>query len=212
MAHLSIPSSQILQLIHLHLLSNGLSRTSQLLQEESSVGLPGSTVNLSVLTNVGRWGDVLTSLNRLDAEVYDAIPATLIAEIKEMTILELSEADPNLSMQIYDRLIDDDLQPVDGKDDKDFEKKSIFTTKSINRMRDSFTSSVKFSDSGETRDQRRARIGEELEIYVKTAQDDKLLMLLRQSLLWQVHTNTLPKALETKVRRLLEETTSLTKE
>ncbi|GMH79164.1 hypothetical protein TL16_g08054 [Triparma laevis f. inornata] len=190
-------------MIHLHLLSNGLSRTSQLLQEESSVGLPGSTVNLSVLTNVGRWGDVLTSLNRLDAEVYDAIPATLIAEVKEMTILELSEADPNLSMQIYDRLIDDDLQPIDGKDDKDSGKKSIFTTKSINRMRDSFTSSVKFSDSGETRDQRRARIGEELEIYVKTAQDDKLLMLLRQSLLWQVHTNTLPKALETKVRRLL---------
>ena len=111
MAHLSIPSSQILQLIHLHLLSNGLSVTSQTLQEESNVGLPGSTVGLSVLTNVGRWGDVLTSLNRLDEEIYNSIPKALIAEVKEMTILELSEQDPNLSMQIYDRLIDDELEP-----------------------------------------------------------------------------------------------------
>ena len=52
------------------------------------------------MTNVGRWGDVLTSLNRLDKEIYSTIPQDVIAEVKEMTILELSEADPNLSMQV----------------------------------------------------------------------------------------------------------------
>ena len=41
-------------------------------------------------------------------------------------------------------------------------------------MRNSFNGIVKFSDKGETRDQRRARIGAELENYVKTAQDDKV--------------------------------------
>lgn len=103
---LSIPSCQILSLIHHHLAESSLLNTCRTLRQESGVACMGLTPhlhsNLKDRARNGQWGDVLEILTFIDFKsiATDTITGEtgsrrksdliLVAEIHEMCILELA--------------------------------------------------------------------------------------------------------------------------
>jgi len=177
---ISFPSSSLLQLIHLHLLSNGYTKASHALQEESNVGLPCAVHPIRMSCKGGRWGDVLNDLNRLDEKVMDAIPEDLLREVKEMTVLELCEVDQKISMLAF-RALDNGENIFSGE-----------ARVRVDRALQSASSVSYGSKSSVTKQSRRDAIGKRLEKYVPTAPMDRLTALITQALQWQRHTGTLP--------------------
>jgi len=115
--HLAIESADILRLIMAHLTECGLHDSCRALRQESGVGAAGinhgTTGLLRAWTRDGRWGDVLECLGGLDAERSGlGLAVELIADVHEMSILELADGgDIELAFAAL-RLCSDDLDEV----------------------------------------------------------------------------------------------------
>ena len=126
-----LDSADMLRLIGAHLTECGLSEAARALREESGVGAAGCTravhSNLKAWASRGEWGNILESLSTLDKARCQKVMAPtkngstsspadtleiLMAEVHEMTILELAEAGDIRLAYASLRVVEDDLDKL----------------------------------------------------------------------------------------------------
>ena len=129
---ITLEATDMLRLIGAHLTECGLTQAARALREESGVGAAGCTravhSNLKAWALRGEWGNILESLATLDKTRCQKVMAPsltnsittsnssslelLMAEVHEMTILELAEAgDIRLAFATL-RVVEDDLDKI----------------------------------------------------------------------------------------------------
>jgi WD40 repeat-containing protein SMU1 len=190
----SIPSPSILHLISLHLLSLGLTNTATQLQSESGVGLPCSVLPVKELCRKGSWGEVLAAINRLDKTLVEQVPADVILDVQEMTVLELLESSEMEMAKLMIRSFD---SSGDGAFEGERKQRIDMAFVSNREMADGGAAqSARFYGTSAnptlTKQQRRDYVGTVLAEYVPTAPEDRLVTLLNQAVKWQQYTGTLP--------------------
>lgn len=186
---LRFPSSSVLQLISLHLISCGYTGAADALQAESRVGLPGTVQPIKQSCSHGRWGQVLQDINRLDEAVLDRIPDALLLEVKEMAVLEMCEVDRAAALLCY-RALDNGRGIFRGE-----QKSRVDRAVGIDGA--SAPSQVCYGSVGKktaSMQDRRDDIGNRLGRHVPTAPEGRLMSLIGQAMQWQRHTGTIPVA------------------
>ena len=122
---ITLEASDTLRLILTHFTECGLPEAARALRQESGVGAAGCTRNvhssLKAWALRGEWGNILESLATLDKARCQKVMAPsatsisleiLMAEVHEMTILELAEAgDIRLAFATL-RVVEDDLDKI----------------------------------------------------------------------------------------------------
>jgi len=181
----------VIELIQLHLLSLGLTTSAMALNKESNVGLSCSILPLQQLAHTGAWGEVLTSLDRLDVAKRAALPPDLILDVQEMTVLELIESGDLQMAKLA-------IRALDGGDNIFIEERkqridtAFVSLKEIQDSQQSATFYGTITNPSYTKQLRRDAIGQDLASHVPVAPTDRLVTLLTQSIKWQKHTGTLP--------------------
>jgi WD40 repeat-containing protein SMU1 len=134
---MEVPSADVVRLVEAHLLESGLQESVRALQNESGIKMSGQLVkNYAFHASAGNWGAVLESLSYVDPNLVVVVPGDddednndetstrpktqschlreLIAEVHEMTILELAEAgDLALAYATY-RVVQKELEKSDA--------------------------------------------------------------------------------------------------
>ena len=189
---LTITTPATLELIHLHLLSLGLSSSALALQKETGLGLTCSVLPLGQLCRKGKWGEVLKALDRLDGEtVRRSIPTDLVLDVREMTVLELLEAGDVKMAKLALRAFDGGEGGFEGERKGRIDRAFVAGEK---EMKEGDGAGFYGTEGrpGMTKQGRREEIGEALSDLVPAAPVDRLATLLAQAVKWQTHTGTLP--------------------
>lgn len=205
---LSIESADVLRLIQAHLTECGLHQSCRAIQQES--GVLGAGVlhsNWKTWATNGDWGAVLDSLSTIETS---RLPATLLADVYEMAILELGENNEMELAYATHRMATDLLDHQQKNEGNASKKKKRRNDLGIPRSRvveqrlaalaalRGRRSTNKqqplppnyYGESTKTR--LRENIGKRLSETVSLIPQSRLVSLLQQSVKWQSHTGQLP--------------------
>lgn len=183
-----IESSDILRLIQHHLTECGLHESCRMLREESGVGAMATFSNLRSLAMSGRWGEVLSALSILDRR-KNLLSPDLLADVHEMTILELAEVGEVEIAYAALRLVSTDEI---GNKFSSIERR-IQAADSIRKQEQHAGLPIDYyGKDNVSRQRRRDDIAKRLAESIPMAPRGRLLTLLQQSVKWQAHTGQLP--------------------
>ena len=184
---LSVPKSRLIQLIHLHLVENGLYEASRALQIESGIGLAGCSKSMLVsleqmVRSGGQWGSVLKLLDTMD----DIIPPELMQKVYEMCISELMDVGEKELAQATFQIISDSFRS-NHKDDDESEEW-------MTRMEQLLSSSSSTADmkNNHGTQEKRNKLAQELKRIIPLTPENRFVSLVQQSLKWQSYTGQLP--------------------
>lgn len=229
----SVSSADVLRLIQAHLTECGLHQTVRTLQRESGVGLAASFAHQQQQWKqqaaTGQWDAVLRGLSVLDKDRCH-LPASLLAAVHEMAILELAElGEWQTAFAVFRLLQQDDDMASAPSDLSDACSDGIATTTTVSRSLeqkladlaaarqkdakgalpvDFYGGKQKTTDksnssakSVEDRKQaRREELGNRLQEAIPRQPPQRLPTLLQQAIKWQSYTGQLPR-----IRRWWEE-------
>jgi len=141
---MTIESADVIRLIVAYLTEQGLTESARILRDETGVGAAGITravhSNLKSWANRGEWGNILESLSTLDktkcrtfatsSSSSNSITAleVLMADVHEMTILELAEAGDIRLAYATLRIVEDDLDQLPAVEPKNNTSSTTTTT------------------------------------------------------------------------------------
>jgi WD40 repeat-containing protein SMU1 len=221
---LDVPSADVLRLIQAHLRESGLHESCRVLQEESGVGLAGSLHPASFWereASTGNWPAVLKALSTIDKERCRLDPG-LVAQVHEMTILELAEAGEwSLAYGVF-RLAQPDLVAEISASQKKRKKGDTVTIarlleQKLAALADQRQKDPKcpvpddfYSSSGSnpyTKQQRRDEIGQLLADSIPHQPTNRLTDMIQQAVQWQTYTGQMPR-----IKRWWEEEDAWTEE
>lgn len=189
---LTIDSSDIIRLIQAHLVETGLSESCRVLRDESGVrgaGVAHSQWN-SWATS-GNWGAILASLETVDV-LKCGISDDILADVYEMTILELAEVGEVTLAHVTLRLVADHLdRNLLSKSDQDIPRsRHLEQTLASLASNPNKAPADYYGPLG--KQGRRRSVGEALHHCVPRLPACRLTSLIQQAIKWQAHTGQLP--------------------
>jgi WD40 repeat-containing protein SMU1 len=188
---LTIPSAQVLRLIGAHLTESGLHATTALLKKESGVGLAGSPHSQWYQWACeGHWDRVLESLSRIDVQTKE-----LVAQVYEMTILELAElGEWEVAYATY-RLVQRDLDTVIQQGEWTLSRlleQKLAALASLRQKDPKVPLPADYYGATTSRQEQREALGRQLQALIPEQPKNRLTSLLQQAVKWQSYTGKLP--------------------
>ena len=180
MAEVEIEATDVVRVVLQFLKENSLTRSLQVLQEESGVALNAVDSVDALVADVqqGRWEAVMGAVATLK------LPAALLTDLYEQLVLELVEArEIDTARQILRS--SEAMMDLKARDSARHARLEAIASKPYFDPRDGYA-------EGSNKERRRGAIAEGLRAEVSVVPPARLLALLGQSLKWQQHQGQLP--------------------